>query len=173
MIEKLTPEQTARFPEFVDKWIKIGLSTEPADRPRAEAAIRLMYEAGGLLPPEKIVWFDSPMAMNIEFKKAGDKSVLDNIRGHVHDRVYDAVWDAVGALFGIVFTAVCGTLIVALITAVLGRLFILFGTVFRTVFGILFGTPLIALLMDLMRSTGWLSMITIEKCSEWSRRLTS
>ena len=39
MIEQLTPEQTARFPELIEKWIKIGLSTEPVDRPRAEAAI--------------------------------------------------------------------------------------------------------------------------------------
>ena len=38
-IESLTPEQEARFDEFVDKWTAIGLSTEPADRPRAEAAI--------------------------------------------------------------------------------------------------------------------------------------
>ena len=35
-IEKLTPEQIARFPEFVERWTNIGLSTAPADRPRAE-----------------------------------------------------------------------------------------------------------------------------------------
>ena len=36
MITELTKEQKARFPEFVDKWIKIGLSTERANRPKAE-----------------------------------------------------------------------------------------------------------------------------------------
>jgi len=34
MIDKLTKEQESRFPEFVDKWTKIGLSTESADRKR-------------------------------------------------------------------------------------------------------------------------------------------
>jgi hypothetical protein len=42
-IETLTPEQIARFDEFRDRWTQIGLCTEPADRPRAEAAIRDMY----------------------------------------------------------------------------------------------------------------------------------
>jgi len=31
IITELTYAQKARFPEFVEKWIKIGLSTEPAD----------------------------------------------------------------------------------------------------------------------------------------------
>lgn len=43
-ITKLTSAQEARFPEFVRKWIDIGLSTQPADRPRAEKAIAGMYE---------------------------------------------------------------------------------------------------------------------------------
>jgi hypothetical protein len=42
LIEKLTDEQIARFPEFVERWTKIGLCTDPADRPRVEAAIREM-----------------------------------------------------------------------------------------------------------------------------------
>jgi hypothetical protein len=29
MIERLTPEQEAKFPEYVEKWTKIGISTEP------------------------------------------------------------------------------------------------------------------------------------------------
>jgi hypothetical protein len=71
MIKQLTPAQTARFPEFVEKWTKIGLSTEPADRPRAEAAIRLVYEAVQFSPPEKILWFKSPKAMWAENDRAG------------------------------------------------------------------------------------------------------
>ena len=42
-IEKLTPEQEARFPEFVEKWTRIGLCTDPADRPAAERAIAEIY----------------------------------------------------------------------------------------------------------------------------------
>jgi hypothetical protein len=62
-IESLTPEQEARFPEFVDRWLKIGLCTDPVDRPKAEAAIRLCYIKTNLKPPDEIVWCLSPNAM--------------------------------------------------------------------------------------------------------------
>jgi hypothetical protein len=39
--DRLTPEQEARLPGIRDKWMAIGLSTDWADRPRAEAAVRL------------------------------------------------------------------------------------------------------------------------------------
>lgn len=40
-ITKLTPEQAARFAEWSQKWIEIGLSTEPADFDKAtEAALK-------------------------------------------------------------------------------------------------------------------------------------
>ena len=55
MLEKLTAEQEARVSEFREKWLAIGLSTAPADRRRAEAAIAEMYRQGGLPPPKKIV----------------------------------------------------------------------------------------------------------------------
>ena len=53
-IEKLTDAQIARFPEFVKKWTKIGLSTEPADRARAERAIRGLYKLAALKEPRII-----------------------------------------------------------------------------------------------------------------------
>jgi hypothetical protein len=46
--------------EFADKWVKICLSTEPADRPRAEAAIRGIYTELGYEPPARIEWARSP-----------------------------------------------------------------------------------------------------------------
>jgi len=45
---------------FADKWVKICLSTEPADRPRAEAAIRGIYTELGYEPPARIEWARSP-----------------------------------------------------------------------------------------------------------------
>jgi hypothetical protein len=42
MIQQLTPEQEARFPEFVERWTQIGLCTTPADRVKAEQAIELL-----------------------------------------------------------------------------------------------------------------------------------
>jgi hypothetical protein len=60
MIDKLTPEQEAKLPEYRDKWISIGLSTEPADRPRAEAAVKELYKLVGFPEPE-IQWRDDPL----------------------------------------------------------------------------------------------------------------
>lgn len=57
---KLTPEQEARADEFVAKWHAIGLATDPADRPRAEAGIRLAYKIAEQAEP-KIVWCGSPL----------------------------------------------------------------------------------------------------------------
>jgi hypothetical protein len=61
-LERLTPAQEARLPAIRDKWVGIGLSTEPADRPRAEAAVRLAYRRAGLAEPTDIMWTGSPMA---------------------------------------------------------------------------------------------------------------
>lgn len=61
MIEKLTPEQEARLPEYRDKWLKIGLSTERANRAEAEDGVRQAYTIQGLEPPKNFIWAESPM----------------------------------------------------------------------------------------------------------------
>jgi hypothetical protein len=43
-------------------WIARLLSTEPADRPRAEAAVRDLYRSAGFDTPRHLIWFDSPFA---------------------------------------------------------------------------------------------------------------
>lgn len=58
-IQALTPEQRARFPEFVEKWTRIGLSIERADRELAEQSIRGLYKLAGLAAP-MIVWSPCP-----------------------------------------------------------------------------------------------------------------
>ena len=63
-INSLTAEQTAKFPEYIDKWTRIGLSTEPADRKAAEEGIALAYAAANL-PAPNIVWCSSPLAMGL------------------------------------------------------------------------------------------------------------
>mgnify|MGYP007090107172 CR=1 FL=1 len=62
MIDTLTEEQKARFPEFVKKWTDIGLCTKPANRELAEEGVREAYRNAGLDEP-KIVWCDSPLSM--------------------------------------------------------------------------------------------------------------
>ena len=107
-IEKLTAAQVARFPEFIEKWTKIGLSTEPADRPRAEAGINLAYKIAGQSGPKKIVWCDSPLSAgltraiviglgSVEIGNSKKASVRDSVGASVSASVWDSVWDSVGA----------------------------------------------------------------------------
>ncbi|MDE2105075.1 MAG: hypothetical protein KGL39_47995, partial [Patescibacteria group bacterium] len=65
MITALTTEQEKRFPEFVEKWTRIGLSTKSANRIEAEKGIRLAYEAAALPKPKKIVWCGSPLSQGL------------------------------------------------------------------------------------------------------------
>ena len=108
-IEELTPAQTARFGEFIEKWTKIGLSTEKANRPEAEAAIIEMYKIAGLKAP-KIVWCTSPTSQGItrsivlkleadgQLKKLAKPgaSVRDSVRASVRASVGASVWASVG-----------------------------------------------------------------------------
>jgi len=59
-IESLTPEQEAQFPGWVEKWTIIGLSTEPADRPKAMTAVRGLYRQSSL-EQVPIGWVSSPI----------------------------------------------------------------------------------------------------------------
>lgn len=61
MINKLTKEQEAKIPEYREQFRQIGLSTEPCNRPAAEAAITASYLYLGKKEP-KYLWADSPQA---------------------------------------------------------------------------------------------------------------
>ena len=59
-VETLTAAEVALFPAYVDKWVKIGLSTEPANRELFAAAIVDIY--GYLkLPPPRVAWCSTPV----------------------------------------------------------------------------------------------------------------
>ena len=64
-ITKLTPEQEAARPAYRDKWIKIGLNTNPANRDQAEAGIRAAYELADLEWHNNVVWSPSPLVTAI------------------------------------------------------------------------------------------------------------
>ena len=67
-VDRLTPEQTARMPEWRDKWIKVGLSTDPmldGDRAAVEHSIRTMYRKAKLAEPKAIVFVPSPFVLRV------------------------------------------------------------------------------------------------------------
>lgn len=97
IIKKLTKKQRAKFDEYVKRWTGYGTSTEPADRPRAEAAIRMMYHAVGLTPPKQIIWAGSPQSMmlakNAWGSAGGDvgKSVGLYVRNSVCSSIIESI----------------------------------------------------------------------------------
>ena len=58
MITEITAEQHAKVDEYIARGLKIGLCTDPADQPRAEAAITQLYLKSGKTPPI-FVWCKS------------------------------------------------------------------------------------------------------------------
>lgn len=58
-IDKLTPEQEAKIPAYLEKYMAIGLSTKPCDRALAEKAVTDSYLYQKLSAP-KFEWYDSP-----------------------------------------------------------------------------------------------------------------
>ena len=60
VLTELPAEREAQLPAIRDKWISIGIATEPANRPEAEKAVRKAYELARQPLPSYYVWFDSP-----------------------------------------------------------------------------------------------------------------
>src|SRR5882724_9420242 len=81
-IESLTDAQKARFPEFIKRWTDIGLSTEPANRIKAEKGIVEAYKVVGLGPP-KIVWCDSPLSQGLTRAILMDNKSMASVRDSV------------------------------------------------------------------------------------------
>ena len=124
-ITSLTEDQKSLLSVYRDKWLKIGLCTEPSNRPLAEDAIRRAYEMASLTPPSQIIWTTSPLAgaalVSIlkdddimkkvceEYEKHLDKkitrkdlgaSVWDSVRASVGESVWASVWASVRASVG-------------------------------------------------------------------------
>lgn len=100
MIEKLTPEQIAKFPEYVEKWTRIGLSCEPANVAECRRGIDLAYTAARLSPPQHIIVCDGPLAAAVVatiFKNQLPPLMTASVRARVRASVADSVWDSVSA----------------------------------------------------------------------------
>jgi uncharacterized protein DUF6745 len=60
-LDRLTPAQESRLAELAAEWEAAGLATDPADRLRAERAIRAAYLAAELPAPSLCIWVRSPL----------------------------------------------------------------------------------------------------------------
>src|SRR5438270_14024397 len=87
-----------------DEWIEIGLCTDPADRPKAEAGIRSAYTRAGLKPPKRIVWCGSPLRQGLTsalvFRIMENPDIQTSVGASVWGSVGDSVVDSVKASVG-------------------------------------------------------------------------
>jgi hypothetical protein len=102
MIDQLSPEHEALIPEFVERWKKIALSTDPIDQNRATAAINLLYTCAGLQPPQEIVFLPGPTA-GVDMARQYGSGVSDALFGS-HESPWISFYDYFQTCFGIVPT---------------------------------------------------------------------
>ena len=94
----LTPDEAERLRIVRADWLAVGLSTEPADRPEAEAAVKELYAVMGWREPLTI-WMDSPLggiAAAAWFESIGKESkrdqLWDQLRDQLGDQLRDQLW---------------------------------------------------------------------------------
>jgi hypothetical protein len=93
LLDKLTPEQTAVTAPHAAEWTRVGLSTEPADWARADAAFNALYARMGW-PKPLIIHVQSPMAVQLARVPLKNlASVWASVRASVWDSVGDSVGD--------------------------------------------------------------------------------
>src|SRR5690606_26379587 len=94
-ITTLTDAQMARMPEWVDKWVAIGLSTEPANFDEAEKGVRGCYASAGLAQPTVVLRMSSPYGAVV----GGAMAVLllggEDVRSQVWSQVERQVWSQI------------------------------------------------------------------------------
>jgi len=97
-ITELTEKQKSRMPEWRDRCIAIGLSTERIDKERFERAVRICYEKANLNPNVPIVHVSSPIVGAFAAPVAA--FVIHAIRKSKGSAVNSAVNSAVGLEVG-------------------------------------------------------------------------
>src|SRR6185437_8293779 len=106
-ITTISPEQIARFGEWTQKWIEIGLSTEPADFDKATEAALRGYQLANLKRPMVILRMSSPFGATMGgalawmmLREIFGKKVWAQVWAQVGDQVGDQVRAQVGAQVG-------------------------------------------------------------------------
>lgn len=61
IVDKLTPEQEAQLDVYYERWLAIGMSTEPTDIEEAKEALNLVYTSAKQEPPKQILHFATPL----------------------------------------------------------------------------------------------------------------
>lgn len=103
-INRLTAEQEAWLPKFRAEYLAHGLSTEPADRPRAEAAFARAYRRIDR-EPVSVVWVDSPLTASLaihflrkqnQFRTNPLEGLADSLSGNIRVSIWVSIWAGLG-----------------------------------------------------------------------------
>lgn len=91
MISKLTPEQEAKIPEYLEYWLAIGLRTETIDRERAKDAVDFLYtKILKMNKPKQYLFLDSPMACQLFL------SGSNQLRNQLENQLENQLWNQLG-----------------------------------------------------------------------------
>ena len=112
----LSEQEMADLIEFREHVIARATSTERCDRPKAEEALRKIYEFLGMTMPEEIIWVDSPHQMHT--LGAGDQlggqlcgQLWGQLRGQLGDQLRGQLRGQLGdQLRGQLWDQLCGQL---------------------------------------------------------------
>lgn len=91
----------AAQPDTTARWREVAAATGPADRPAAEAGVRLAYRLAGLPEPERVVWAGSPregaaLAARLTADGKAGRSVREAVRTRPWAAVRERVLDRLG-----------------------------------------------------------------------------
>lgn len=95
IITELTPEQRAKFPEYREKWLKIGLATGPLEFEKAKEALSRCYKVAGFDPPKKFYRAKSPLdavKKNVELNPDTDEQEVTTASFRQIYGSHDASW---------------------------------------------------------------------------------
>jgi hypothetical protein len=90
-ITSLTPEQQAQLAVIRDKWIAVGLSTEPVDREAVTAALQKCFHVAGRERPRFVIILDSPLAVCVAIGLLRNEITSAQVLAQVSDQVSDQV----------------------------------------------------------------------------------
>jgi hypothetical protein len=94
-IEKLTPEQEAKIAAERKRYCDLATSTAPADRKKAETAVRELADIAGV-QINRVVWVNSPKEGRREHDAAWS-SLMDSLRDSLGASLRASLWDSLSA----------------------------------------------------------------------------
>jgi hypothetical protein len=89
-IESFTPEQEARIPEFLEKWIKV--CSESLDKEEATQTVNVLYKRMGESEP-KILFAQSPLQASLMIIAGSRDQLGGQLRGQLRGQLGGQLWD--------------------------------------------------------------------------------